>query len=136
MEHDLLKTDYNNKPVSILMFDVNFLKKTNDTKGHLAGDKLIKTTAMCITECFSIDKINNCYRIGGDEFIAIMPCCTEDDIKRRIDKFKLATIREDISVSVGYAYTDRLDDQNFKSLMEEADKNMYENKKIVHNIVS
>ena len=116
------------------MFYVNFLKKTNDTQGHLAGDQLLRTAAACIRECFGVDNLNNCYRIGGDEFVALIYGDSEEETKRRIDKFNLALLRENISVSVGYAYTQEADGDSFKKLMADADKNMYDQKKIAHQI--
>lgn len=134
MERDLLKNDNNDKPFSVLMFDVNFLKRTNDTKGHLAGDQLIRTAASCIKECFGQNGGNNCYRIGGDEFVAVIKGVSKEEIKRRIDKFNLALIRENISISVGFAHTEKADADSFKALLAEADKNMYRQKKIAHNL--
>ena len=134
MEHDILKNENNGNSFSVLMFDVNFLKKTNDTQGHLAGDQLLRTAAACIRECFGVDNLNNCYRIGGDEFVALIYGDSEEETKRRIDKFNLALLRENISVSVGYAYTQEADGDSFKKLMADADKNMYDQKKIAHQI--
>lgn len=134
LEHDIIKNNDEDKSLAVLMFDVNFLKKTNDTKGHLAGDNLIRTAASCIKECFCVDKKSTCYRVGGDEFIVLLFDVAKDEIKRRVDKFNLALIREDISVSYGYAYSDKNGEHDFKKLMEEADKKMYKQKKIIHDI--
>lgn len=120
--------------MAVCLFDVNFLKRTNDTKGHLAGDKLIQTTAACIRECFGNANENNCYRIGGDEFVAVLRSCEEDEIRTRIDHFLLALEREQISVSVGYAYAKESDEGSFRLLMGEADKQMYEQKKKAHGL--
>ncbi|MBP5686601.1 MAG: GGDEF domain-containing protein, partial [Clostridia bacterium] len=53
--------------VAVLLFDIDYLKTTNDTKGHKAGDRHIRLSAECIADCFGKD----CFRIGGDEFAAI-----------------------------------------------------------------
>ena len=52
--------------IRIVGFDVNNLKHTNDTYGHMAGDKLIIAAARIISEAFRNE--GTCYRIGGDEF--------------------------------------------------------------------
>lgn len=132
MEHDLLKLENSNKSIAVLMFDVNFLKQINDTEGHLAGDKLIRTTASCIKECFDVE--NNCYRIGGDEFLVLLYDCKREEIKRRVERFKMTLLREKISVSVGYAYSNKTEKDSFKDLLAEADKSMYKQKKQVHNV--
>ena len=116
-----------------VLFDVDFLKETNDSLGHLAGDKLLCQAAECIKECFCIKGVNNCYRVGGDEFVALFFGNSEEDIIKRIEKFKAVKKRENISVSVGYAFTENVDSNSIINLMEEADKNMYENKKQTHD---
>ena len=133
MERDLAREDLTNKSLTILMFDVNFLKRTNDVEGHLAGDNLIKTAASCIKECFGIESFNNCYRIGGDEFVSLIFGVDESEIKRRIEKFKYVLNRENISISVGYAFSAKDENKNFKELMDEADKKMYKQKKKIHS---
>lgn len=132
MERDLIENENEDGSMGVLLFDVNFLKQTNDTKGHLAGDQLIRTAADCIRECFGTANANNCYRIGGDEFVALLRNCSEDEIKTRVGRFALATERENITVSVGYAYDEKTNADSFKTLMEKADRQMYEQKRLIH----
>jgi len=134
LERDLLEIESLDKPVAVFMFDVNFLKQTNDTKGHLAGDQLIRTVASCIKECFEIDKNNNCYRIGGDEFVALLVGCNKEEIKMRLERFKFVLTRENVSVSVGFAFDNKLESGGMKILMEKADKSMYKQKKEIHEL--
>lgn len=56
--------------ISIIQFDVNNLKTINDGMGHEAGDALIISAAEIIKQAFG--SYGNCYRVGGDEFVAIM----------------------------------------------------------------
>ena len=114
------------------MFDVNFLKRVNDSQGHLAGDRLLRTAGACIRECFGSGSDCSCYRIGGDEFAAVLRDCSEEETKTRIEHFTEALEREHISISVGYAYTEQSDESSFKSLMDLADRRMYEQKKLIH----
>ena len=58
-------------PVSIVVADVDGLKKTNDRAGHLAGDSLLKRVAEVMTAAFRADDI--IARIGGDEFAVLLP---------------------------------------------------------------
>ncbi|MBR1798040.1 MAG: diguanylate cyclase [Clostridiales bacterium] len=54
----------------IIQFDINNLKKVNDTFGHKAGDRHIMAAAAFIKNCFG--KLGSCYRTGGDEFIVVI----------------------------------------------------------------
>ncbi|MCR4719805.1 MAG: GGDEF domain-containing protein [Firmicutes bacterium] len=134
MQRDLLRIDVNGNTMAVLLFDVDFLKRVNDTEGHLAGDNLICATADCIKECFGTENAGNCYRIGGDEFVVLMFGCDEAEVKTRIDRFKMILKDKNITVSVGYAYTDNADNDSFAEMMEEADRSMYEKKRHIHDI--
>ncbi|MBR4334552.1 MAG: GGDEF domain-containing protein [Clostridia bacterium] len=114
--------------MAVVLFDVNYLKRTNDTEGHLAGDELLRHAADCIAACFG----ENCFRYGGDEFAAIVTDCTRNDIDEMIRKFEKKEEQENVSISVGCAYTDDIGKTTVQNLLEEADRNMYAQKKIIH----
>ncbi|MBQ7445684.1 MAG: bifunctional diguanylate cyclase/phosphodiesterase [Clostridia bacterium] len=133
METNIMKNESFSGSLGVLWFDVNYLKITNDTKGHLAGDHLLKTSAACIKECFAENAGENCYRIGVDEFVVFLMNCTESDILKRIEAFNKALERENISVSVGYAFEENANDNCFHRLIDQADQMMYEQKKITHD---
>lgn len=136
LQRDALEIGDDHGAMAVIMFDVNYLKRTNDTGGHVAGDRLLCTVAACIRECFRTDDNGRCYRIGGDEFAAILRKCSEEEVRSRIDRFSLATERENISVSVGYAYMEKTNENSLDTLMKEADEHMYTQKKIFHDIES
>lgn len=133
---DRTKGNYNY--IGIIQFDVNNLKIINDTLGHEAGDHLIKTAADMISESFGT--IGSCYRVGGDEFVAITtfnhaPLVCED----AINKFENAIARFnnnpdkpfDLRVAYGIAYYQNSVHQ-FQSLKEVhklADERMYNHKR-------
>jgi len=58
-------------PVSIIVLDLNYLKRTNDSLGHQAGDKLIRRVAEVLNAAFNSTYISA--RLGGDEFAVILP---------------------------------------------------------------
>ncbi len=132
MEHDLLDDKNKTSSFAVLLFDVNFLKQSNDLHGHFAGDELLRNSAKCIKQCFNMENSNNCYRIGGDEFVALLSNCSEQDIKDRIKNFENVLKENNISISVGYSYVDSKEKASFVEMMAEADKKMYANKKSIH----
>lgn len=61
--------------LAILMLDIDFFKKVNDTYGHLAGDLVLRTVANTIAQCIRPnDRIG---RYGGEEFVAVLTDITE-----------------------------------------------------------
>jgi diguanylate cyclase (GGDEF)-like protein len=69
----------------LLFLDVDDLKKTNDQKGHAAGDELLRTTARIITA--NMRRADRGFRVGGDEFAVLLADCGADQalhIGRRI----------------------------------------------------
>ncbi|MCR5462425.1 MAG: GGDEF domain-containing protein [bacterium] len=113
----------------IFMLDINNLKYVNDTFGHDKGDELIKNSSLAIKETFMTYEKKNCYRLGGDEFIAILDNINEDEIEGYIKKFLEKQKLYDVSVAIGYAYTADISKVGYETLMIEADKRMYEHKK-------
>ena len=72
-----------NRDFSIVMVDVNCLKDVNDEYGHTCGDLYLKGSCHIICEVFKHSPI---YRIGGDEFVAVL---TGEDYDNRKEKMKL-----------------------------------------------
>ena len=68
---------------AVIVFDVNFLKKINDTYGHEAGNELIRSAADTIKKVFTESPV---FRIGGDEFVAILE--SEGDYENRDELLK------------------------------------------------
>lgn len=137
LEQDILDLDPDDGSLAVVFFDVNYLKTVNDTKGHLAGDQLLRSAADVISECFGMEEgAANCYRIGGDEFAAVLRGCTEEDIQARIEAFSQALEREGISISVGYALSETAEADRFHQLETLADERMYANKQQLHILAS
>lgn len=119
--------------IVLIMLDLNGLKYTNDSHGHLAGDDLIKRAASCITNAYK--DIGTGYRIGGDEFAVMIPNCTYDDdgLKSLLE----TVIAEDnkshaLALSMALGISHMLDESgariNISKWKDIADMNMYRNK--------
>ena len=127
-EQYLLDVGESGYSLAILMFDINYLKQTNDTQGHSAGDNLLRTAAKCITSCFG----DKSFRIGGDEFAAVVEDCKPETVQQMIYRFREVEQRENISISVGYAYAEKISETTVKQLIDEADRQMYAEKQLAH----
>lgn len=120
----------------LLTFDLNDLKDCNDTKGHAEGDRYIITAAKMIEKLLA--PYGRCYRIGGDEFCAIVrngaTCPVEQlliDLEMEQVRYN-ANITEEgypIRIAAGYAlYDDQMDD-DIEEMRSRADVHMYQNKR-------
>lgn len=107
--------------VGVCYSDINGLKNINDDKGHQAGDKLITDTATIFAGIF---KKKNCYRIGGDEFIAIVPEIERDKFDSMVAKLKAKC--KGISLAIGSVWED--DSKDMTALVRKADEAMYKDK--------
>lgn len=107
--------------VGVCYSDINGLKVYNDENGHAAGDEIIKETANIFASVF---KKKCCYRIGGDEFIAIIPDVDEDIFESMVEKFKQKSKK--ISISVGAKWSE--DSRHINEIIKDADEAMYRSK--------
>lgn len=111
--------------------DVNGLKNVNDTKGHLAGDEMIRAAAGCLQEGFS--GYGEIYRTGGDEFVAIIEADEEElaSIKAKVEKLISnwqGELVKELAISFGYASVKELPGLAVIMLAQIADDRMYQNK--------
>ena len=119
-----------NMPLALIMIDVNGLKLTNDAFSHNFGDLLlIKAANILKSVCRASD---SACRIGGDEFVLLLPCCNAeaaDHIVTRITKAIASEKLENIilSASIGYAVKENAS-QNINDIFREAEDQMYKNK--------
>ena len=135
-EETIQKLEHSRKdPVSIIVLDLNYLKKTNDTLGHQAGDKLIRRLAEVLTAAFNNGQI--AARIGGDEFAIILPRTEEAETAEFIKQIHALMeinnkyYREPIlSISIGAATSQP--GMNMERVIQLADDAMYKNKAEYH----
>ena len=121
---EVLENQFTNKPVAVVVVDINGLKETNDTFGHDAGDRLIVSIAECLALVFGVQRV---FRTGGDEFIVFQQDHTEEECQEGIRRLKNLMRERGVSAAIGYAYSPRLE-TGFAELQAVADKRMYEDK--------
>jgi diguanylate cyclase (GGDEF)-like protein len=76
----------NNKPISVLLFDIDHFKKINDTYGHDKGDYALKTIAEIARR--TLRKSDYIIRWGGEEFLVILPETDLDGAKKVAEKIR------------------------------------------------
>lgn len=130
-EEELRRLDTErNYPLTIAMGDLNGLKLINDSFGHLMGDQLLKKVAEIITEGCRADDI--IARVGGDEFVIILPKTGEQEAVRVIDRINTIASTSKIgslAVSISFGYeTKKTADQNIEDIYKMAEDHMYKHK--------
>lgn len=122
----------------MIVFDADGLKRINDFYGHPVGDEYLKEITHLIQSC--LDQKYICARLGGDEFIIFAyGYASVDELERLIHNIQSMRgsefrcdnydVHETIEFSLGYAcYPQEAND--YASLMKQADKNMYEEKRM------
>lgn len=120
--------------------DLNNLKVINDSFGHDTGDTYIINCCKVICNFFKHSPV---YRIGGDEFVAILRTDDYDnleEIKISLLDFNLAEIKKTLplaekkSFAAGFAIFNPQHDKSFADVIKRADIEMYENKKMLKSL--
>ncbi|MCF0121452.1 MAG: diguanylate cyclase [Oscillospiraceae bacterium] len=101
--------------------DVNGLKRTNDTLGHEAGDRLIRDAFALMQKYFHGDS-DVIYRIGGDEFVIICLKESKESFEKRVVEMAEKDERSEI-ISCGSIWLDRISDTELA--VKDAEKVMY-----------
>lgn len=126
------------KAAAILYIDLDGFKKVNDTLGHLAGDDLLVQVATRLKK--NMREGGMISRIGGDEFIVILPSAKKEGIKKgkQIGERIISSIRKVyslngseayVSCSIGAAYWEAFGTVSIGEAIETADKALYEAKR-------
>jgi diguanylate cyclase (GGDEF)-like protein len=123
-----------NMPVSLIYFDLNHLKKTNDTYGHAAGDAVLEHFATVLSK--NVRESDCVGRLGGDEFGVLLSHANQTQALRKADSLAASlqatpTIWEGNTIPVSFAYgAFQLNSgDNPDIAMARADQAMYAHKK-------
>ena len=131
------------RPFSLLIFDLDFFKRINDTYGHLVGDVSLKLLSARLRH--NLRAKDTLFRYGGEEFVVLLTDTPHDeagDIARRLCKIisqQSFTINDDLelslTVSVGVSELQASDEADGLSLLERADQCLRQAKQAGRNRV-
>lgn len=134
-----------NQNLAILMFDIDFFKKFNDTWGHACGDFVLKTVAKIIKNSTREQDIAS--RYGGEEFTLMLPNTSKEDALAVAERIRSEIEKTDfcyegqhmkVTISIGCSLYDSKENpvSSPKELVEQADKALYVSKRTGRNRVS
>jgi diguanylate cyclase (GGDEF)-like protein len=78
LEEEVLRSDRNGDPLALLLFDLDYFKQINDQHGHAAGDAALKEFSRKLKKAIRACDVP--VRIGGDEFLVILPDCPRENV--------------------------------------------------------
>ena len=134
-----------NLPVTVLMIDVDYFKKYNDSLGHLEGDRALIAIAKCLKNNVKRET-DFVARFGGEEFVCVLPFIEKDEalefaktLVQNVEDMKIlhpmSLHSKFLTISVGMASTVPNDNDSHAKLLDEADKALYSVKESGRNRV-
>lgn len=118
---------------SVIMFDIDDFKIINDSYGHAIGDKVLQNIGRIVKK--SIDEKDECYRVGGEEFIILLPKSTKEEATNLAENIRQAIKKEvkvleekkqEVTISLGVVEIKKEDTAD--SIYKRADEHMYKAK--------
>jgi len=129
LESETERTNRTGRTFSVLLLDLDGLKKINDNYGHLVGSRAICRLADILRiHCRAVD---TAARYGGDEFALVLPESKEDDAHRVANRIREVLANDDeqppLSASIGISVY-RGNGERIEKLLSEADQDLYADK--------
>jgi diguanylate cyclase (GGDEF)-like protein len=135
LEAGLARAARSGSTLSVVVLDMDRLKEINDTYGHDAGDRALRTIGNVLRA--TVRQSDLCARFAGDEFIVVLWDCSPEHESRRVKEVQNAVaaapfeprpgVRVPLSISAGPARFPA-DGETFEELLTAADARMYEDK--------
>jgi diguanylate cyclase (GGDEF)-like protein len=142
-ENELLRARRYGSPLSMLMLDIDFFKRVNDTYGHKTGDIVLRHVAeICGKTMRGVDVVG---RIGGEEFAALLPETDREHAREAAERLRLAVAESEtpsdpgilVKITASIGVTTLADgNSSVDRLLTQADQAMYEAKRSGRNNVS
>lgn len=135
LEKEWYRALRSDRPMSLMLLDIDHFKEYNDTYGHGRGDEALKKTARAIQD--SLRRAGDFVaRYGGEEFGAVLPYTDEADMKEVAEQVlvamkniglehKASPVTDHMTVSIGTVTADPNKEITPQRLLEEADKALY-----------
>ncbi|HPT48046.1 MAG TPA: GGDEF domain-containing protein, partial [Candidatus Rifleibacterium sp.] len=143
LAHEFIRARRYSKPLSLMVIDIDFFKKFNDTHGHLVGDKVLRHVAGIFNSSVR-EQIDTVARYGGEEFAVVLPETMIDGARlfaeRIRSKVELTPLNHEgkelqVTLSIGVSCTMVTHCEKTSDLIEAADIALYRAKDAGRNQV-
>ena len=118
------------RPLTLLLLDLDGLKQINDQFGHAAGDEALRTCSERLQR--AIRGSDQAVRLGGDEFMVILPECKSDEVRHvlgRLDGLDIEYNGQKIPCRFSRGWTDYKSGETAQELINRADAALYADKR-------
>src|ERR1700691_1228024 len=130
MAEEISRAVRHERPLTLLLLDLDGLKQINDQYGHAAGDLVLKTCADRLQR--AIRGSDLAVRLGGDEFMALLPECRAEEVRHvlaRVDNLEFEFDDQKLRLQYSRGWTDYAPGETPQELLKRADGALYENKR-------
>lgn len=141
-EKEVVRARRYQRPLSLILFDIDHFKAVNDTYGHLIGDQVLRVLSSRVKK--AVRSTDFVCRYGGEEFLVLMPECDRDEalamaerLRQIASEMTVVTAGGSLSltISLGVASLSSDGDESVEALINRADRAMYEAKAAGRNAV-
>jgi diguanylate cyclase (GGDEF)-like protein len=127
---EIVRGERSHDPISVCIADIDFFKRVNDTYGHLTGDEVLRRVAARMSETLrGYDMVG---RYGGEEFLIVLPGCTDEQAGDVVERVRQAICREAIvtspqriEISASFGISQWRQGQEIADLLHHADVALY-----------
>jgi diguanylate cyclase (GGDEF)-like protein len=131
LQREIARAQKNGYDLAILVMDLDYFKQINDSFGHAAGDLVLKEFARQVRRAIRACDVP--VRIGGDEFIVILPECPKENVHiilSRLESFEVMLDRQRIAVSYSRGHAQYQVGDTPQTMLQRADKVLYAEKAV------
>ncbi len=140
LEREIVRARRHERPLSLLMFDIDLFKNVNDQYGHLAGDYALRELARLVQDRIRRDEVFA--RYGGEEFVIVLPETPQDgatalaeSIRSRVEAHPFVFQTEAIPLTISIGCAELIEQKSAEELIGLADQKLYEAKRSGRNRV-
>lgn len=135
LEREVIRARRHQRPLCLVMFDIDYFKRCNDQFGHLAGDHVLRELARLIQDRIRRDEVFA--RYGGEEFVIVLPetpldgaTALAENLRGRVEEHAFVFQNERIPVTISIGCAELGDgDRSANDLVARADEKLYEAKR-------
>lgn len=127
---EIIRSEQDGKPLSLMVFDIDYFKKINDEFGHHVGDQTLQQLARLAQQ--SLRPTDLLGRFGGDEFVVLLPDTTQGAAmmiaERIIEQLQQIYVADVHQLTASFGLAELQPDEDYEQLFRRADRALYQAK--------